>query len=112
MAVVHLGNTSVLIPTGGAQAVVHDADGPIPAPAESVAAPHLGQQVTTITLGVGGTIADVAAAWAAHSVDPPAWVESDDDVLARQAAEHFGCPVGCPDNGLDDVDNHTTWVEG
>lgn len=112
MAVVRLGNTSVLVPFGEAQAVVHDADGPVPAPDRSIPAPGLGRQITTITLGAGGTIADVAAAWAAHSADTPAWVESDDDVLEQRAAEHFGCPVGCPDNGLDDVDNHTTWVEG
>jgi hypothetical protein len=36
--------------------------------------------------------------WRKHSAEPPMWVESDDDDLAEKIAEHFGCPVGRPDN--------------
>lgn len=112
MSVVHLGNVSVVVPQGEAQAVTHSADEVPPVPENKVHRPDLSQQVTTISLGEGGTVADVAAAWQAHSAAAPAWVESDDDVLEAQVAEHFGCERGCPDNGLPDVHNHDTWKEG
>ena len=112
MSVVYLGNVSVVVPFGEAQAVVHSADEAPPSPVQSVPRPDLSQQVTTISLGEGGTVLDVVAAWQSHSTAAPAWVESDDDVLEAQVAEHFGCERGCPDNGLDDVDNHDTWKEG
>lgn len=43
-----------------------------------------------------------------HSDDHPAWVESDDDVLAQALSRDFGCPIGRPadwngdDYGSDD----------
>ena len=112
MSVVYLGNVSVVVPFGEAQAVTHSADEVPPAPNQSFAAPELGQQVTTISLGVGGTVADVVAAWSTHSAAAPAWVEADDEVLEQQIAEHYGIPVGCPDNGDPDKHNHDTWKEG
>lgn len=33
-------------------------------------------------------------AWIRHSAAPPAWVESDDPILAAAISEHYGCPVG------------------
>ena len=112
MSVVYLGNVSVVVPQGEAQAVTHSADEVPPVPDNKVHRPDLSQQVTTISLGEGGTVADVAACWQAHSAAAPAWVESDDEVLEQQVAEHFGCPVGCPDNGDPDTHNHDTWKEG
>lgn len=29
----------------------------------------------------------------------PIWIESDDPEFARQIADHYGCPVGRPDQG-------------
>lgn len=111
MPTVLLGNTAVTVPVTEAQAVAHSGDEAPPAP-NGTAAPGLGQQITTLTLPAESTIADLVAAWTAHSSAAPAWVESDDDVLAAQVAEHYGCPIGCPDNGDPDVHNHDTWKEG
>lgn len=36
--------------------------------------------------------------WAQHSDQPPAWVESDDDLLAALIADHYGCELGRPEN--------------
>lgn len=110
MPTVLLGNTAVTVPVTEAQAVTHSGDEAPPAP-KAVDAPELGQQITTIALPAESTIADVVACWAAHSSADPAWVESDDDVLAGQVAEHYGCPIGCPDNGDPDKHNHETWKE-
>lgn len=111
MPTVLLGNSAVIVPVTEAQAVVHSGDEAPPAP-NTVEAPELGQQITTIALPAESTIADVVACWTAHSSADPAWVESDDDVLAAQVAEHYGCPIGCPDNGDPDKHNHDTWKEG
>ena len=111
MPTVLLGNTAVTVPVTEAQAVTHSGDEAPPAP-NAVQAPELGQQITTIALPAESTIADVVACCTAHSSADPAWVESDDDVLAAQVAEHYGCPIGCPDNGDPDTHNHDTWKEG
>jgi hypothetical protein len=103
MALVLLGNTSVATPLAGAQASVNGR------PIDSVDRPDLGQQITTVSPPTDAPIADrvaaVAAAFAAHSTSPAAWVESDDAELTAAVADHYGCPVGCP------VD-HNTWLEG
>ena len=111
MPTVLLGNTAVTVPVTEAQAVTHSGDEAPPAP-RAADAPELGQQITTIALPESATIADLVAAWTAHSSADPAWVESDDDVLEEQVAEHYGIPRGCPDNGDPDVHNHDTWKEG
>lgn len=101
MPTVYLGNTSVVVPFGEAQAVVHGSDDAPPVPQQSVHAPELGQQVTTISLPEGGGLAEVVSTWSAHSASDPAWVESDDDALADQVASHYSIPVGCPDGDHD-----------
>lgn len=35
--------------------------------------------------------------WPSESNAPPAWVECDDPELQSALAEHYGCPVGQPD---------------
>lgn len=47
----------------------------------------------TITAGTG--------VWANQSFAPPAWVESDSPALAQMLAEHYGCPIGRPDDMSD-----------
>lgn len=110
MPTVLLGNTSVTVPVGEAQATVNGA-----APAVEDLS-HLGQQITTVSppssLSVGEQVSAVADVWRAHSAAPPAWVEGDEVTLVEAVAQHFGCPVGCPDNGDPDKHNHETWVEG
>ena len=56
-------------------------------------------------------LAGVIGAYAACSSEPPAWVEGDDDALVSAVAEHYDCPIGCPDNGDPDKHNHETWKE-
>lgn len=37
--------------------------------------------------------------WRSHSAAPvPAWVETTDATLTAAIAEHYGCPVGRPDD--------------
>lgn len=51
----------------------------------------LAEQFATLTARNG--------AWEHHSADPPAWVECDDrPTLAALIADHYGCPVGRPDD--------------
>lgn len=111
MATVLLGNTAVTVPVPGAQAQVNG-DSPVVEDRSD-----LGQQITTVcppteVETVDEQVQAVADAWRAWSAAAPAWVESDDEVLEAAVAAHFGCPVGCPDNGNPDVHNHQTWVEG
>lgn len=113
MPTVLLGNTAVVAPVDGAQAEVHAGGDAPPAPAQSTPRPDLGQQITTVSPPADATLeeqlAGVVGAWAAHSAADPAWVEGDDGALVEAVAAHFGCEVGCPDNGDPDVHNHETW---
>ena len=111
MPTVLLGNTSVVVPAPGAHGTVNGEA------LDVTALPELGQQITTVCPpGEADTVDEqvqaVADAWRVHSSAAPAWVESDDEVLEAAVAAHFGCPVGCPDNGNPDVHNHDTWKEG
>lgn len=45
------------------------------------------------------TIAHADGLWPQLSMRPAAWVEADDPELQAVLAEHFGCPVGKPDDG-------------
>ena len=65
----------------------------------------LGKQVTTMSLNETDgadnpsramNLQMAARLWALHSDKPPAWVESDDNLLAELVADHFDCPVGRP----------------
>lgn len=110
MPTVLLGNTAVVVPLAGAHGTVNDE--PIPVNER----PELGQQITTICPPDDADVTEqtraVVDAWRAHSSADPAWVESDDEVLEAAVAAALGCPVGCPDNGIEDVHNHDTWKEG
>jgi hypothetical protein len=110
-ATIVLGNTAVVVPAPGAEAVTHAGSDAPAAPDSATPRPDLSQQITTISLGEGGGLADVVAVWAAHSSADPAWVEGDDEDLVAQVASHYSIPVGCPDNGDPDVHNHETWKE-
>ncbi len=76
-----------------------------------------GRRITTVkvpdTYTLMETLASVTAqdgAWNHHSSgdDPsdstPDWVESDDDGLAGILSAHFGCPVGRPDEWVEETD--------
>jgi hypothetical protein len=52
--------------------------------------PSLQEQMRTITHADG--------IWPQHSRQPAVWVESNDEGLEAALAEHFGCPIGRPDN--------------
>jgi hypothetical protein len=65
----------------------------------------LGRQVTTMHLNeVDGedrpsramNLSMAGRLWSQHSDRPPAWVESDDELLAALVADDLGCPVGRP----------------
>jgi hypothetical protein len=36
--------------------------------------------------------------WVRHSSKPPAWVVADNKLFAEVLAEHYGCPVGRPED--------------
>lgn len=67
---------------------------------------HLpGKRITTFKMGGETnlqermrTITHADGIWPHHSFEPAAWVESNDDELASALAEHFGCPIGRPDD--------------
>lgn len=42
--------------------------------------------------------------WSRHSSRPPAWVESDDPVLADGLAANYGCPIGRPTDWVNKVE--------
>ena len=99
MPQVLLGNVSVQVPPAGNTHVVHTEGEAPPAPEEIVNLSHLGQQITTVN--PGGTnltelVGGVSGAWAAHSDQAPAWVESSDKKLEARLSELFDCPIGCP----------------
>jgi hypothetical protein len=102
MPTVFLGNVCVTVPPEGAHAVVHAGDVLPVAPLGTVIRTDLGQQVTTASppedVSTDEQVLAVAAFFAHQSTKPPAWVESDDPELAAACAEHFGCPVGSPEN--------------
>lgn len=107
MPTVHLGNSAVITPLAGAQAVTHDGSD-APASPENSARPELGQQVTTISppgdLPLGEQVQAVVAAYRSHSSEDPAWVEGDSDddaALAQAVATFFDIPTESPD-GHDD----------
>jgi hypothetical protein len=50
------------------------------------------------------TVAHDDGHWRAHSSKPPAWVESDDPVLAAALAAEFGCPIGRPAGWVDHIE--------
>lgn len=71
----------------------------------------LGQRVTTMSLNeVDGddrpsramNLALAARIWSFHSDEDPAWVDGDDELLVELIADHYGCPIGRPDD----------WTEG
>lgn len=47
-------------------------------------------------------ITDPGGIWATHSTDPrPAWIEADNAEFAQRLAEHYGSPIGRPDDWKD-----------
>lgn len=44
------------------------------------------------------TITHADGLWPRVSFAPAAWVECDDPKLEKALAEHFGCPIGRPDD--------------
>lgn len=69
--------------------------------------PDLGNTVTTFVVpdnvGVGEALQTVSSVFASHHSDAkPAWVESDDEVVAQALSREFGCPVGRPDGWGED----------
>lgn len=64
-----------------------------------------GKQCTTVKIPGGTKLLDAArdithpqGVWAAHSnADAPAWVASDNAILANLLAAHWGCEVREPD---------------
>jgi hypothetical protein len=70
---------------------------------ERVPRPDLGNTVTTFevpdSVGVGEALQTVSSVFASHHSDEkPAWVESDDEVVAQALSREFGCPVGRPND--------------
>jgi hypothetical protein len=70
---------------------------------ERVARPDLGKTITTFdvpdSVGVGEALQTVSSVFASHHSDEkPAWVESDDEVVAQALSREFGCPVGRPND--------------
>lgn len=70
---------------------------------ERVPRPDLGKTVTTFdvpdSVGVGEALQTVSSVFASHHSDEkPAWVESDDEVVAQALSREFGCPVGRPND--------------
>lgn len=71
----------------------------------------LGQRVTTMSVNeVDGedresramNLSMVVRLWDMHSDKPPAWVESDDELLEQLVAGQFGCPQGRPKSWKED----------
>jgi hypothetical protein len=73
-------------------------------------------RVTTIEFPEGTTLAEAFVSiatgagggrglWHYHSDGPATWVDSDSPGLAQLLSEHFGCPIGAPD---DVEDTHWT----
>jgi hypothetical protein len=67
----------------------------------------LGRQITTMMLNETDiddrpsramNLSLAVRVWSEHSDKPPAWVESDDELMAALIADHFGCRVGRPRN--------------
>lgn len=65
----------------------------------------LGKQITTMSLNETDiddrpsramNLTMAIRFWEQHSDKPPAWVESDDRLLAELIADHFGCDIGRP----------------
>lgn len=68
---------------------------------------HLpGKRITTVVIQDEDTlpqrvrtITHVDGIWPQHSPEPAAWVECpEDEELQATLAEHFGCPIGRPDD--------------
>lgn len=64
-----------------------------------------GNRVTTVPIYDEDLLADRMRTithpdglWPSESSAPAAWVESDDPELETALAEHFGCPIGQPDD--------------
>jgi hypothetical protein len=62
-----------------------------------------GKRVTTLKMGGEETLQERMRTithpdgiWPHHSRQPAAWVESNDSELALALSEHFGCPIGRP----------------
>lgn len=56
-------------------------------------------------VGVGEALSTISSVFASHHSDEkPAWVESDDDVIASAIARQFDCPVGRPDEWTKDTE--------
>jgi hypothetical protein len=94
MATIVLGNTAPVQPVK-----VDDKTDAI----TRVARPDLGNTITTFevpdSVGIGVALQTVSSVFASHHSDaPPAWVESDDKVVAEALSRQFGCPVGRPND--------------
>jgi len=66
-----------------------------------------GPRITTIMVPSGtkllealATIVGANGVWSYHGSDAPDWVEGSDDaaMLVNVIAEHYGCPIGRPDD--------------
>jgi hypothetical protein len=88
MPTVHLGNPAAVDrgqPLGKQVTVAHIPD-----------SYTLTEQVQTVAHDSGGPLLGL---WRVHSTAAaPAWVESDSPELARALADHYGCPIGRPDD--------------
>lgn len=97
MAVINLGNTSVLEPFKQDEAT--DTFDVRPRP-------DLGQRVHQIgippSMQFEEAMGHIRRFIGASFGEPPAWVESDDPILETLIAREYDCPVGRPKN----------WVEG
>lgn len=87
-----LGNTSVIEPVKPDAATTE---------VERVPRPDLGNQETIWRVPddepLHLIVQMVTSAWYTHhSDDVPAWVESDDDLIASLIGREFDCPVGRP----------------
>jgi hypothetical protein len=98
MAIVWLGNTAVREVVGA------DEDG---AP---IHRRYSGQAACTVTIDDSYTLDEAVRTivhadghWPRHSSKAAAWVESDNEELAKALADHFGCPVGRPSDWKDEV---------
>lgn len=102
MPIVQLGNVAVREVIGA------DSDG------TPIHRRYRGQSTTTINLPAdeeGWTDAERIRTvlhddghWRAHSSQPPAWVESDDELLQNAIAAQWGCPVGRPSGWSDQIE--------
>lgn len=93
MATIILGNTAPI------EAVKVDNTTAI----ERIPRPDLGNTVTIFdvpnNIGAGETLTTVSSIFKSHhSNSNPAWVESDDEILALALGREFSCPIGRPED--------------